>query len=481
MATGEDAAKEMAARLDLVKRLLEAGKVDSVYRDVYRERAVELAQPVLPRAAWDALKGARAQYERLLEETRRAVERRDWERVQELTGRAEGLKADLAAHTAELPVGEALYDDDTPSFDLFSPGFDVVAEQRGEKLVELRSTLVRQLEALEQGDAARAAFYASRRQYFAGLSISDPRAATAEARVNPAELEREAARAAQRNDLTRLQAITGELLKLRTAAAPGQPSRDLADYACPVDLATSLPEAAVRGAAGLGLAPASLPQPPDEVAGLAEFMHRNAWNPRFRDEASLQDGAARLRAAIESAALPAEAAALVQEFIELFMRLAYVNSGGARYLPVIRAESLLVEDFPEVADPPATSPLLTALGLPRRRALSRIQIEHALATHGTRILREEIGLDPLDWRLVCIPYDAYVRLGPARGWGKQPYWTHFDGYQVMQGLRLRALVGGSGRFGGVVDIVSISRDDEREGVVARFAVVRRARQVARWR
>jgi len=212
MATGEDAAKEMAARLDLVKRLLEAGKVDSVYRDVYRERAVELAQPVLPRAAWDALKGARAQYERLLEETRRAVERRDWERVQELTGRAEGLKADLAAHTAELPVGEALYDDDTPSFDLFSPGFDVVAEQRGEKLVELRSTLVRQLEALEQGDAARAAFYASRRQYFAGLSISDPRAATAEARVNPAELEREAGRAAPRHHPTRRPAVTRELL-----------------------------------------------------------------------------------------------------------------------------------------------------------------------------------------------------------------------------------------------------------------------------
>ena len=46
---------------------------------------------------------------------------------------------------------------------------------------------------------------------------------------------------------------------------------------------------------------------------------------------------------------------------------------------------------------------------------------------------------------------------------------------------LRALVGGDARYGGLNDLVSIAVDDERDGVIARFAVIRRARQVVRWR
>ena len=124
---------------------------------------------------------------------------------------------------------------------------------------------------------------------------------------------------------------------------------------------------------------------------------------------------------------------------------------------------------------------LEALGLPKRKALTRVAIEAALMHSGDEILEKRLGLDPLEFRLVCIPYDLYIRFGRDRGFGKWPHWTHFDGYQVMGGNRLRALVGGDGRFGGVTDLVSISRNDSREGVYARFAVVRRARMVARWR
>jgi hypothetical protein len=51
----------------------------------------------------------------------------------------------------------------------------------------------------------------------------------------------------------------------------------------------------------------------------------------------------------------------------------------------------------------------------------------------------------------------------------------------MSGNRLRALVGGDGRFGGLNDLVSISASDARDNVYARFAVVRRARMAGRWR
>jgi len=42
-----------------------------------------------------------------------------------------------------------------------------------------------------------------------------------------------------------------------------------------------------------------------------------------------------------------------------------------------------------------------------------------------------------------------------------------------------ASLGGDVRFGGVYDVCSIARDDEREGVAARFAVVRRERMQSR--
>jgi len=100
---------------------------------------------------------------------------------------------------------------------------------------------------------------------------------------------------------------------------------------------------------------------------------------------------------------------------------------------------------------------------------------------GDQILAKRLSLDPMEFRLVCIPSDLYVRFGRDHGFGQWPHWTHFDGYQIISGNRLGALIGGDGRFGGFKDILSISLSDAREGVYARFAVVRRARMAARWR
>lgn len=49
---------------------------------------------------------------------------------------------------------------------------------------------------------------------------------------------------------------------------------------------------------------------------------------------------------------------------------------------------------------------------------------------------------------------------------------------MREGGKLRALVGGDGRYGGIYDLCSISRVEGREGVTTRFAVVRRERLAA---
>jgi len=86
-----------------------------------------------------------------------------------------------------------------------------------------------------------------------------------------------------------------------------------------------------------------------------------------------------------------------------------------------------------------------------------------------------MGLDPRAFRIVCVPPDVYMGVGPSRGWGTREEWTHFDGYQVREKERLLALVGGNARFGGIADLCGISPSDARDNTVVRLAVVRRER------
>jgi hypothetical protein len=114
------------------------------------------------------------------------------------------------------------------------------------------------------------------------------------------------------------------------------------------------------------------------------------------------------------------------------------------------------------------------VGLERRRAVARDEIELALIRRGADVVAS-MGLDPRAFRIVCVPPDVYMRVGPGRGWGARPEWTHFDGYQVRQNGRLLALVGGNARYGGIADLCGISPSDARDNTVVRFAVVRRER------
>ena len=188
----------------------------------------------------------------------------------------------------------------------------------------------------------------------------------------------------------------------------------------------------------------------------------------------------RAEAMVDESGFPSEMSGPLKELVGQFLQNPFINSGGARYIPPFSAEAVLVEDFPETQEAPATGELLSALGLGRRRALARREIEVALLEHGAAVLQERLLLDPIEFRLVCIPLDLYIGLGRDRGWGQQQQWTHFDGFQVLKSGQLRALVGGDVRYGGLSDLVSIDVADQRDSVIARFAVIRRARQVARW-
>jgi hypothetical protein len=166
----------------------------------------------------------------------------------------------------------------------------------------------------------------------------------------------------------------------------------------------------------------------------------------------------------------------LQDAAALFTDHAFVTSAGTRYIPWMVAENVLVEEFAEPAPGAdvASSPLLRALELPRRTGLSRKTIEKALRAHGTAIV-EDLGLDPLEYRLVCVPADVYTRLGAKLGWGKRELWTHFDGYMASKERCLMAHVGGDVRFGGLQDFTPVGMDWHSAHLVARFALVQRRR------
>jgi hypothetical protein len=255
---------------------------------------------------------------------------------------------------------------------------------------------------------------------------------------------------------------------------------DRGTYGCPVDLAVPFSSDAAQRAPALGLTVVRK-EPLAQAAPLFDYVVTRVWQASLAAAESENEGAMRTAAAVDAVGFPKDVAEPVKVLVGQFLRNPFVNSGGARYLPLFSAEEVLIEDFAEDQDPPASGELLSALGLPRRRGLARVEIDWALQEHAAEILRERLGLDPVEFRLVCIPHDLYMRIGRDRGWGQQPQWTHFDGYQVLKNRTLRALVGGDVRHGGLSDLVSIAISDQRDSVIARFAVVRRARQVARWR
>ena len=470
---------------EAARRLATAAETDTVYADVYLSRAREVLSPVLSRSRYDGLRGIQRDIDRAVKQCRTATMLQDWKQVDELATQVERLRQAEQEGAALRDLGAAVYDPVGVSIDPFSPGFDFLPGAERDRS-DLRADIVANLKALAAADAPNAAFYDARRSYFAGLAIESRKGdAGKPAKTRTvAEVEQLAAQAAQRGDIAQLRLYAQEILELGKAA-PAEASASVAQssvaaaaYRCPIDLAADFPADTAKRAQGLGLVVART-EPAAEAASLIDFVAARIWQPDLAEQ-SRSEGALRASAAVDELGLPPELAENAKVIVAQFLTNPFVNSGGARFLPRFGAETVLLEDFPEDAEPPTDGKLLHALGLAKRRGLARVEIDDRLLERGNEIVEQHLGLDPREFRLVCIPQDVYARFGRDHDWGRRPQWTHFDGYQVLRDGALRALAGGDVRYGGLNDLVSIELTDQRDSVIVRFAVIRRARHVARW-
>jgi hypothetical protein len=455
----------------LVSKLVDIGKVDTVYRDVYLQRARTVLSGVFSIEEFRGIEQQKADLATLPLMIGRALDRADWAQVKELSDRIEAVRRAVGGKRRQIETAREVYDNDDVKLDPFSPGLQPFTRLTVKDLLALRTRALEHLAALEHEDGSWKSFYGRRRSALQAVTLTtDEQSPAAAASMDPREA---AKRALKIGDMKGLARLAGTLLAAGTARTGGPTRQEPTDQSprAPeqpsIDLLTSFSDDTMKGARSLGLAARRL-ESKAELASLRQY----AWSPLLTDESGM--------GVLKPVSLPAGTPEGFRERLEMFMIRPLLNSGGARHLPTLVAEDVLVEDFPDPkeGEEPPVSELLRALGFASRRGLTRIAIEQALLAHGASILEEQLGLDPQVFRLVCIPPDVHLRLGASEKWGQQPLWTHFDGYLVMTNGRLRALAGGDVRYGGLYHLLGIGRDYDSDKVTVRFTVVRRERMVA---
>jgi hypothetical protein len=471
---GKNTAAKQASAAQTVSLLLEVSRLDTLYRDLYFQRAYELMEPVLSQSAYERTKEGLASITLVEKQLRAAIERGDWSRSRELTERIRGIQGSAAASGEWMKYAEALYDDaaDIP-IDPFSPGLHVFVSASAQRLAEWQERAIDILSTLKRSDTSKKDFYGRRGADFEALSIKAPAEQPEEkkAKATPAQLQREALEALESGNLSQLDQVVLKLMEKSVAQEAKQESADvgLAETAeLGNDLLYTFSEKTLAAASRLGLSPVRT-----RSRRHMAYLIPHGWQPSFlRDEVKL-----RSKEQVARLSYPSGTGDQVKNAIEFFLLNPFITSGGTRYMVCLVIEDLLLEDFaePEPKERMPRTGLLSALGLESRWGLTRIDIENALLQHGPRIVEEELALDPEAFRLVAIPPDIYTLLAPERGWGQKQMWTHFDGYRVREDGKLQALAGGDQRFGGTHDVVCFNPAYTQDKILARFAVVQRNR------
>ncbi len=455
---------------DLLPHLISLGRADTLYRDIYLQRARFYLGQQFSRDDYSGMKRLRTREASLPNQIRNAMNQGNWSEVEELSGLYKTLQEEIESKKELEEYAGKIYDQEDTPIDPFSPGMHHIAGFSSKQLPNLRAETCAGLKTASRLDTDWQKFYAERLAVFSALTISTD-SLTASTIVSEETLEEEAADALSHNNMGQLAELAKKLAHASGDSKQAESASDLLGgvHKLPEAYHLSFPQQVLKNATALGLDFCAVPSRKDEYAPYC----RLAWHPTYSD---LQGNHSSVLQ-VPDLQLPKELPEALKTRIQLFAVHPFINSCGVRFLPSMVAEDLLVEGFPEpeAGSQSTSSGLLEALGLKQRNQLSRIQIETVLQEKGADLLRDELGLDPNTFKLVCIPPDLHLRIGQERGWGQQKIWTHFDGYMIMADGSRRALVGGDIRYGGIYDLLGINSHYDSERIVARFAVVQRQR------
>jgi hypothetical protein len=460
-------------KLASVSQLVEAGNIDTVYRDLYIERAQVILAAFLPQAEYFRLRCSKLDIDDLLRQAASALERRDWLKVKGLSGRIRVLTEIVEKNRTLSELAGKIYEPIGVPLNEFDPGLRAILGLARQDPANLRDTVVQNLTTLEKGDANWREFYARRRAYFQSLNLSFLRVDELDdtnQMIDPARIQKQARSALDHRDINSLERLAEKMLRPQPSIRV-DPMADVEPLNIREVQSFTFSDKTLAAARRFQL----VAVPVESSYQFGDYLRCCcALHAKIPDRPLTEAGKS-MEGCTCGHSCPPYMPEPIKSTLDLLMLHPFINSAGVRYLPGFVPEVVLVEDFPEDEKSAPVSELLIALGLPRRSALSRMEIDQALLQRGAQIVRNELYLDPQEFRLACIPFDLYSRLAETRGWGQKKLWTHFDGFQIWKPVKLRALVGGDVQFGGKYDLCSISRADENDRVIARFSVLRRER------
>ena len=97
----------MAKTVDAVSLLIQAGKTDTIYRDVYLRRARELLSPTLDEPGYRAIGSMQKDLDELVRHTRSAVVQFNWDEAAELSAQADRMRKAIDARAGIFQAAAA--------------------------------------------------------------------------------------------------------------------------------------------------------------------------------------------------------------------------------------------------------------------------------------------------------------------------------------------------------------------------------------
>ena len=457
-------------KISLIEKIIGVADVDTVFRDIYIEHARDLLSDTLAPDDYQDIIREKNMLTRLPNLINEAMDKNDWKTVQELSVRMKNLHRWTESNQYLFDIGREVYSANDIYLNPFSPGMYHEAGVKIDEIPTIRKDIIKKLDDIISSDESMHDFYTTRKNYFSSLQVNntgDDKSPNEEI-----DLEEQAKLALEHGDLNRLEELSENILKRNKEASdsltPGKLSAESVGETNSERLFNFSKET-LEKAGKLGLNLFRIDPSPEYAALFRHALKREfkadktmAWEKIIEADPLFKKG------------IPEP----LRNLTEIFSKHLIMNSLGTRYFPDYVTEDVLLENFPEEqVEDESDSLLLKMLGLKSRKGLSRLDIERSLSVNGCKIIKDELGLDPVIFKLICIPPDIYIRLGESMGWGSHELWTHFDGYSILQNNMFTAIAGGDKRFGGIFDLVTIGREYESDHVIARFAVVQRTRML----
>jgi hypothetical protein len=126
--------------------------VDTVYRDVYLQRARILLAGVLSVDEFRGFEQETAELATLPLLIGRALEKADWPRVKELSSRTEAIRQAVDRKRGQIETARGVYAVTDVRLDPFSPGLQSFTRLAAKDLPRLRTQAVEHLAALGRAD-----------------------------------------------------------------------------------------------------------------------------------------------------------------------------------------------------------------------------------------------------------------------------------------------------------------------------------------